>query len=154
MNLEFKDSEGNRVDLKKEILNYVNSDHQYEIFLGTDSQLHRDQYRVVYATVVVIYKKGKGGRYFLCKQSGQVLNSLRERLIRETWVSIELAFDILEFLPKNVELQIHIDSNGSRKFKSGNYTEELIGMVTSQGIKCRIKPEAWAAQSVADRFSK
>ncbi len=152
--LEFKNSDGHPIDLKNEILSFIEQDHTYQIWLGTDSQVHRSEKEVVYATVVVLYKQGKGGRFFLRRHKGEILRSLRERLMRETWTSIEVGLELMTFLPQNVDLQIHIDSNHSKKWKSGNYTEELVGMVVSQGVKCRIKPEAWAAQTIANKFTK
>ena len=155
MEAKFRDANGRAVeDFKKEILDFVKKDHTYQLFIGSDSQLHRGEDCVVYATVVVIYKQSKGGRFFVRKKKGAILKSLRERLARETWESVELAIQMKEFLPGNVDLQVHVDSNSSKRYKSGNYTEELVGMITSQGFKCRIKPDAWAAQTIANRFTK
>jgi uncharacterized protein len=151
----FKNAQGAVVDLESEILNFVSDkDYTYQIFIGTDSQLHKKYKHTLYATVVVLHKKGKGGRIFLKKEEGEILKSLRERLLRETWSTLEVAFELSKIIPSNCELILHIDVNKSKRFKSGNYVEELVGMVTGNGFQCRVKPDAWAAQTIADRFSK
>jgi predicted RNase H-related nuclease YkuK (DUF458 family) len=79
---------------------------------------------------------------------------LKERLMKEAWTSLTVAFDLSPILPKNAETIIHIDVNRSLKHKSGPYYAELASMISGQGFKVMVKPDAWAAQSVADRFSK
>jgi predicted RNase H-related nuclease YkuK (DUF458 family) len=150
---QFKDANGESVSFE-DICNFINSDYEYEVFIGTDSQVHKDIKKVLYATCIVLYKKGKGGRIFISRDPARLTASLRQRLMNETWRSLEVAFVLSKHLPPNAELIIHIDVNKKKKYKSSNYYQELVGMVTGQGFKCKIKPEAWAAQSVADKFSK
>jgi predicted RNase H-related nuclease YkuK (DUF458 family) len=149
----FKDAQGREVTLN-DIRDLIESDYEYEVFVGTDSQVHRKIKKVVYATCIVLYKKGKGGKVFVSKDKERYANSLRERLMNETWRSLEVAFELQQFLPKNAELIIHVDVNKKRRYKSSKHYQELVGMVTGQGFECRVKPYAWAAQAVADKFSK
>jgi hypothetical protein len=108
----------------------------------------------MYVSCVVLHKKGKGGRFFVHKELEETPKSLRQRLTNEVWRSIELSFVLSGLLPKNAELVVDLDLNKNPKHKSADYVHELVGMVTGQGFKCRIKPDAWAAMSVADRYSK
>jgi predicted RNase H-related nuclease YkuK (DUF458 family) len=74
--------------------------------------------------------------------------------MNETWRSLETAFELQSILPANVEIIIHVDVNKNKKWKSARYLEELVGMVVGQGFKVVVKPYAWAAQHVADKFSR
>lgn len=151
--MKFKNSKGEIVPLT-DIVSLITDDYEYQVFVGTDSQVHKKKKCVVYATCVVLYKKGKGGRVFVSKDPMPYANSLRERLTNEVWRSLSVSFELSQMLPSNVEIVIHVDVNKSLKYKSGNYHQELVSLVTGQGYKCRIKPYAWAAQCIADHFTK
>ena len=151
--MTFKDINGQIVTFE-EIVGLINNQYDYEVFVGSDSQCHISKQIVIYATCIVIHKKGKGGRIFTARESKPFSNSLKERLMNEVWRSLEVSFKLSEILPVNVELTIHIDVNKSEKYKSGNYTQELVSIVTGQGYKVKVKPDAVAAQSVADRSTK
>lgn len=122
------------------------------VYIGTDSQQDRRWTRFV--TVVVIHTPGKGGRAFYTVESTPKIKSLRERLIKEVWMSVELALEVNDMLGEEVELQVHIDANPNVKFKSSQYVKELVSLVVSQGFTAMIKPEAVAAMHVADHVVK
>lgn len=149
----FKNSKGEVVSLE-EIVSLIERDCEYEVYVGTDSQVHRKIRKVIYATCIILYKKGKGGKIFVSRERENYAYSLRDRLTKETWRSLEISFALSEILPKNAELVVHVDVNKKKRYKSSRYCEELTGMVTGQGFECRVKPYAWAAQAVADKFSK
>lgn len=151
--MEFKDSKG-RVVSFEDIRSLIQEDYDYEVFVGTDSQVHKKIKKVLYATCIVLYKKGKGGKVFVAKERERYADSLRQRLMNEVWRSLEVSFQLTEILPPNVEIVVHIDVNPDKKWKSARHYEELVGMVVGQGYKYRTKPIAWAAQCVADKFSK
>jgi predicted RNase H-related nuclease YkuK (DUF458 family) len=151
--MTFKNSQGISFTLK-EIVDLTNQDCEYQIFLGTDSQLHKSIKSVIYATCIVLYKKGKGGIVFTKKKKNLLNCTLKERLMKEVWLSLEVAFELSSLLTKNIELIVHIDVNKSPKHKSGSYMHELVSLIAGQGFKVAVKPDAWAAQSVADRFCK
>jgi predicted RNase H-related nuclease YkuK (DUF458 family) len=149
----FKDVSGQDV-LIEDVPNHIDENYEYEIYVGSDSQVHSIREGVLYVTCIVLYKKGKGGRYFIQKEFSKINNSLRERLANETMRSLLTAFKLQEILPPNTEIVIHIDASSDERWKSSNYVQDLIGMVVGQGFKCKIKPNAWAAMSVADKHSK
>ena len=149
----FEDSSGRETTLQ-EISDLISKDHEYEIFVGSDSQIRKKLRKVVYVTCVVLYRKGKGGKIFMAREQEKFCPSLRERLMNEVWRSLSISFDLKKILPSNVEIVVHVDVNPKKKFKSSDYCQELVNMVTGQGFKCRVKPDAFAAQNVADKFSK
>lgn len=122
------------------------------IYVGTDSQ--NDKNKTQYVTVIVVHEKGKGARAFYTTEAVPRIKSLRERLVREAWLSVQLALEISPFLSEESELEVHVDANPNTKFKSSAYVKELTSLVVSQGFKCLIKPEAWVAMHVADHVVK
>ena len=55
-------------------------------------------------------------------------------------------------LVQDIDVEIHLDvgNNGATK----ELIKEVVGMVNGSGFTCRIKPQAYGASSVADRFTK
>ena len=97
-------------------------------------------------------------RYFIYKDfcPSKKFKFLSLKVTEETRRSIETAEILIYDYGLRVEdIEIHIDvsplymNNGTSKF-----SEMLKGYVKGFGLECRLKPEAWASQSVADRHSK
>jgi len=122
------------------------------VYVGTDSQ--QDAMKTQFVTVIVIHDPGHGGRAFYAKETVPRIASLRERLLKEVWMSVQLALEISPLLHEDSVLEVHVDANPNVKFKSSKYIKELTSMVVSQGFECKIKPEAWAAMHVADHVVK
>jgi uncharacterized protein len=116
------------------------------VHIGTDSlQTGR---HTQFVTVVVILNPGKGGRVAYRREVVPRIASLRERLLREVWKSVDLG---LQFSPiVKGDLTVHIDANPVVTHKSSEYVQELVGLVVGQGFKALIKPESWAATHAAD----
>ena len=99
-------------------------------------------------TVVVILTPTKGGRVAYRREVVPRITSLRERLLKEVWKSVDLG---LQFSPiVKGDLTVHIDANPVVAHKSSQYVQELVGLVVGQGFKALIKPESWAASHAAD----
>ena len=68
--------------------------------------------------------------------------------------SIEVALNIAEHIPQ-AQIELHLDISPAHK---NNGTSKISDMVTgyakASGFDCKIKPDAWASQSVADKHSK
>ena len=143
------------------ILNYINADtnHHYEIAIGTDSQTYDD---TKFALAIVVHRMNAGAIFFFKTMHHRKLgkNQISEKLYKETQVSLDTAEILLkELLDKgfdiareDVRLVIHVDvgPNG----KTNVLIPELTGWVHSAGYDVEIKPDSYAASSVADRFSK
>ena len=116
------------------------------VHVGTDSlQTGR---LTQFVTVVVILTPRKGGRVAYRREVVPRITSLRERLLKEVWKSVDLG---LQFSPiVNGDLTVHIDANPVVAHKSSAYVQELVGLVVGQGFKALIKPESWAASHAAD----
>jgi len=118
------------------------------VHLGTDSMQLRRHTRFV--TVVAILTPGRGGRAIWTREVRPRIHSLRERLLREVWLSVELGLSLHPVVPG--PLHVHIDANPIARHKSSAYVQELVGLVVGQGFRAVIKPESWAASRAADRL--
>jgi predicted RNase H-related nuclease YkuK (DUF458 family) len=114
------------------------------IHIGTDS-LQTGRW-TQFVTVVVILNPPKGGRVAYYREAVPRITSLRERLNKEVWKSIDLAMQ----MPETPELTVHIDANPDERYMSSKYLQELVGLVVGQGFKALWKPESWAATHAAD----
>ena len=75
-------------------------------------------------------------------------------MLKEAEETIEIARAISEENPK-IKLELHLDiSSSDKQEKTSHLAKMLIGYVKGSGYDCRIKPHAFAANSIADRHSK
>ena len=122
------------------------------VYIGSDSQ--QDALKTQLVTVVVVHDPGHGGRAFYTKETVPRIQSLRQRLLKEVWMSVAVALEVDPMLSDESELQVHVDANPNTKFRSSAYVKELTSMVVSQGFEAVLKPEAWAASHTADHVVK
>jgi uncharacterized protein len=146
----------------EEISDFINQSSQdkYEIVVGTDSNGNqKGKTGTDFITAIIAYRIGKGGRFFWKKTNGhRVFSTLRDRIYEEVTISLKTAEDLLGYLEKTLklkdfpdyDLQIHIDvgHNGDTR----DMIKEVVGMVSGNGFKAKIKPESYGASSVADRY--
>lgn len=116
------------------------------VHIGTDS-LQCGRY-TAFVTVVAILNPPKGGRAIYSRETVPRITSLRERLLKEVWKSVELGMALAPHIQG--ELNVHVDANPNEKYMSSRYVQELVGLVVSQGFRAHIKPEAWCATHAAD----
>lgn len=127
-----------------------NSDR--EIHVGTDSQ--QAGKFTEYVTIIVLVEKGKGGRAFYMRERVPRITSLRERLLKEVWMSVNTGLELSTKIADTTDMTIHVDANPNLKFKSSSYVKELTSMVVGQGFKTLLKPDSWAASHIADHVVK
>lgn len=154
----FENPKGRKVDIgkiKEDTVNLIDKypEGSFKVIIGTDSQKKGSQ--VVFITVIVVYRKGKGGTYYLRQDKVSKPISLKEKIYKEATMSLEVA-DILRNLTANKEiygnLEIHVDvgENGETK----KLIKEIINFVSERGYKIFVKPNSFAASKVADRHTK
>ncbi len=137
------------------IIEYVKggTEHRYNLIIGTDSFLAKDS---VFVTAVIIHRVGHGGRYYYRKVRRRKMESMRQRIIYEATMSIELASVMDEKLSDNgfkelpVEIHLDVGENGD----THEIIKELVGMVRGSGYEAVTKPDSYGASKVADRHSK
>lgn len=117
-----------------------------ELHVGCDS-LQTGRF-TQFVVVVVTHTPGKGGRVAYSREVVPRITSLRERLFKEVWSSVQIAMDLSPVA--GGPITVHIDANTNVQHASSAYYQELVGLVVGQGFKHRIKPESWAATTAAD----
>jgi len=164
-----------------ELISYrkQNSESDYKIVVGTDSEVR--QKGVDFVCVIAIHRVGKGGRYFWLKIYDGRKFDLRTRIYQEAVISLALAGALLEAelemhgtqldlgksidevfhsLQKDIrtsekeiiftnELEIHVDIGTVGATKE--MIKEIVGMIKGSGFFVKIKPESFAASSLADK---
>lgn len=133
-------------------------ENDYQLIIGSDSRVKRvnDRPGIALVTAVVIHRKGRGGRYFWFKKRVGNIYSIKEKLYRETISSLETAHKLMGILKEDLNgqfesLEIHIDVG--EKGPSREMIKELVGMVQGNGFRAKTKPSAYAASSVADKYT-
>ena len=130
-------------------------DYEYEVAIGTDSQVKGRLFRFI--TVVCIWKKGKGGMYYYrteyVPKSNFPVSNQKLRMFDEVAKTIELASKVEE--KTGIRPIIHVDASIPHKKEfTSSFSEQLKGYVVSCGYECVLKPESYVANCIADRHTK
>jgi len=128
-------------------------DRKYRVVIGTDSQMHNKK-EADFVSALIIHRVGSGGIYFWAREKVARPYALRERIYEEATRSMALAEEFLQAFKEQVleyDLEIHVDVG--RLGETRAMINEVVGMIRGSGFKVKIKPEAYGAQSVADRYT-
>ena len=134
----------------------LHSQNNGKIYIGTDSFINKS--KCVFATAICLHGADKqvGGKYFFRRVSfkREKFSELVYRITHEVQQSIEIALHITEQEP-NINIELHLDVSPSNKNnKTSKFADMLTKFARGAGFNYKIKPEAWASQSVADKHSK
>lgn len=163
---------GDKIVKETDVLDFVKRTlvdkfNEYQVIVGTDSHAEGKNFRFV--TIVCVYNVGHGGDFyrlmgyepranFLASQGTEVGNKRRKhnhklRMFNEVAKSIEIADWIKE--QTGITPIMHIDASkpGSKHFTSA-FSSELVGYANASGYEACLKPEAFVANAVADKFTK
>jgi predicted RNase H-related nuclease YkuK (DUF458 family) len=126
--------------------------YAYRVTLGTDSELLSTR-KADFVTAIVVHRIGNGGRYFWRRFTLGDFHTLRDRIVREALISIEVAKELVSVfeghdLPE-FEFEIHADigENGPTK----QMIQEIVSMIRANNFSVKTKPYSYAASNVADR---
>lgn len=124
--------------------------YRVKVCVGSDSQAYKSH--IEYATVIVILREGKGGFMFMRNYKGTKRIRIKERMLKEVTMSVEVAYAICNILDKyNVALEVHADINTDPKFESNVALKDAMGYILGMGFKFKAKPYAFASSSCADK---
>ena len=127
-----------------------------KVFIGTDSFISKS--RTNFATAICLYGGDYPSRYFFSRQyvPKNTYKVLVTRITEEVRRSVEMAEYLMEnHKIKSEDIELHIDvSPFQSKTATSKFSDMLRGYVTGAGFECKLKPDAWASQSVADKHSK
>ncbi len=141
-------------EVVREIINFMRAEpmRKYKVTIGTDSELLSGA-RADFVTAVVVHRVGNGGRYFWRRGELTKMHTLRERIIKEVLISLDIAKDVLSELKKSsspeFSFEIHADigENGPTKAM----IQEVVGIIRAHNFEAKTKPGSYAASNVADR---
>jgi len=137
-----------------EIMAFMGTDllRKYKVTIGTDSGLLANK-NADFVTAVVVHRVGNGGRYFYRRFELGKFHTLRDRMIREALISLELAHHLLTELKKfplpEFDFEIHADIGENGPTKA--VIQEIVGMIRANNFEVKIKPYSYAATNVADK---
>ena len=134
-------------------------DGAMRITVGTDSQ-NFDKTKIV--SVIAANKEGHGGIFFYEVSMIPRICDVARKLNEETSRSLSVIMGLTEKLEGNafrelredMVLSVHIDAGWSEKGKTKELIPGLVGWVRACGYDCKVKPDSYAASSIADRISK
>jgi uncharacterized protein len=125
--------------------------NRLKVCIGTDSEVRQEG--IEFATVIVFLREKKGGFMFIRNQHSHKPMSLKERMITEVSMSVEIAYHLCDLLDRNqVELEVHADINTDPHFKSNEALKEAMGYILGMGFVFKAKPDAFASSYCADKM--
>lgn len=127
---------------------FVNTHKEAQFYIGTDSQTK--SHKTTVTTALIAYNWGRGGSVVIHTHKVPEFQSLRQQLISEAMRSLETAWYVNPKISDDNTIVIHLDVNSNLKWRSGQYRDELVGMIMAQGFKPAIKPDSWGSSKVAD----
>lgn len=137
-----------------------NESETTKIYVGTDSEVRKlknGKWIVNYYSVVVVHHNGRNGAKVFGKKETEIDYTKDKRkplfrLMQEVYKASQLYLDLAEAIGDR-EVQVHLDLNPSKKYVSNQIVDQAIGYIKGTcNITPLIKPDSWAASSVADKF--
>ena len=150
----------------------LEKNYKLKVSIGTDSQkITKTLYKL--ATVILITSTedlgggviwGRGGMIVSATYSHDFMKKevdgkkrdkelVNERMVFEVSKSIEVATKIAELLDLyEIQLEIHADINPDPKHESNKALQSAVGYILGMGYDFKIKPDAWAASTGADKI--
>ena len=125
-----------------------------ELHIGTDSDPNGKKYAI--STGIALRNPGKGGNYFWSRSflNPKFTSNIGVRLEREVTDSLIVAEELKKMLNTEMKIVIHVDCNTQLNHASGKYAKQLTSYAVGMGYLVKIKPDSWAASSLADKHAK
>ncbi len=134
----------------------IDSPENSSVYIGADSKQYTSEgvHYVAYVTVIILhYGSAHGATIFRSLRIDRDYGNLRARLMAEVGDAIAAGYEIVDHIGDR-SFEIHLDINRDLKYKSSALVKEATGYVLgSLGIVPKLKPEAFAASAVADRYA-
>ncbi|MDP3982082.1 MAG: ribonuclease H-like YkuK family protein [bacterium] len=147
----------------EEMLSYMRErpNASYEVIVGCDSPAVLEPF---FPVVIVVLRKGEGGRFFLKRifyPNNRKFHSLHQRILEEVLLSCQLAIFLRGELEKKAiqdDASLHfsfryIHADVGERGPTKDMIKEVTGLIRGNGFEPCIKPNSFAASTVADRFS-
>lgn len=151
-----KNLEDRAMDYEEVIAEIAKSSVKSSVYVGADSKQFSKKGVdwVAYVAVVIIHHDSKhGGRIFRAFRTQRDYGNLRQRLMLEVSMAIEISMKIVDVVGDR-PFQIHLDINPLEEHGSSVCVKEATGYVLGTlGFMPKLKPEAFAASAAADKWA-
>lgn len=126
------------------------------VYIGTDSKVYssKGEAMVAYVTVIILhFGSSKGAKIFKSHRTDRYYGQIRQRLMMEVTDAIDAGMAIADVIGDR-GFEIHLDINRDERYKSSDLVKEATGYVLgTMGFEPKLKPDSFAASSVADRYA-
>ncbi len=138
-------------EVKEVLMREKEMGHEIKVCIGTDSQVKG---RITeFATVIVFIRQGKGGFMYIHNEITKQKMSIKERMLTEVAKSIDIAYALCNIFSRySVDMEVHADINTNPSFKSNDALKEAMGYIVGMGFAFKVKPEAFASSSCANKI--
>lgn len=155
--MEWKRFNGDKIkediilEVEKTLLAETAAGHKLKVCIGTDSQVKGEV--IEFATVIVFVREKRGGFMFISMDKKRQQMSIKERMITEVAMSIDIAYKLCPLLEQyHIGLEVHADINTNPSFKSNTALSEAMGYILSMGFVFKAKPDAFASSYCANKM--
>ena len=127
-----------------------------KVIFGTDSFTRKRVCHFATSICLCFAEDQMGGRFFVTKSNvkAKKFKTVLQRITAEVERSVRLGMFIMHYCPK-VSIELHLDvSDADKGTKTSKFSDMLTGFAKGSGFDCKIKPDAFAATSVANKYSK
>lgn len=137
-------------EVRAALISEKNAGHNLKLCIGTDSQVKGNL--TAFATVILFVRQGMGGFMYISKEVITRKIGISERMLTEVAKSVETA-NALQGISEqyNVPIEVHADINTDPSFKSSESLNEAVGFISAMGLQFKVKPDAFASSSCANR---
>ncbi len=137
-------------EVKKTLIREQNNGNRLKVCIGTDSQVRGNI--TDFATVIVFLREKRGGFMFIKNDKSHQQFSIKERMLTEVTMSIQVAYELCELFDEfKIDMEVHADINTNPNFNSNLALKEAMGYIMSMGFIFKAKPDAFASSSCADK---
>jgi predicted RNase H-related nuclease YkuK (DUF458 family) len=136
--------------VEKAIIRETEKGFHLKVCIGTDSQVYGTD--TEFATVIVFLREKHGGFMFIHNERQTKPFSIKERMLVEVAMSIEIAYELCDLFNRyDVDMEVHADINTNPHFKSNEALREAMGYILGMGFAFKAKPEAFASSCCANK---
>ena len=129
-------------------------DRGSRVYVGTDSMLRGAN--CIFASVIAFHNNEKNIATYYYKKFRTVnveYQNIKNKITEEVNLSVQAAQKISVISPlTNVE--VHVDIGSNKENKTRSMMSIVTGWVSGMGYDLKIKPDCWAAFSIADNHTK
>lgn len=150
----------------EELFSYIKEkpENFYDVIVGCDSSSGEEPF---FPVVLVVLRKGQGGRFFIKKiaYKNRKFYNWHQRILEEVYLSCEIALLLKEEIKKQKQELIlkglnfsnyqfrYIHADVGEQGQTRDMIKEVIGLIQGNGFEPKIKPESFAASTIADRYT-